>query len=302
MSAQTALDTDPTMSDPPTPVPPQGRRPRRWKPRAALKHLFMIPATVVWLIPIVWMFVLAVSDNKLLQLNSQTLVPQGFTLGNIVGQLTNSQIPRWFFNSLIVTGVTTIGTVVLSSMAGYAFGRLRFRFRRTLLVLTLAGLMVPREAMFIPLYLMFSSAGQLNTYPAMFLPRIALPLGVFIMTQFFLAVPKEMEEAARIDGAGHVRTFLQVMVPLAKPAMASLAIFTFVQSWNDYLWPLVVATKPDYYTLTVGLAQQQASFEAARSLGDVMARGVIGSLPLIIVFLLFQRHLMRGISLGSGEK
>lgn len=297
MSTHVALDDAPTV----THLTHGGQRPR-WAPRSGVRHLFMITAALVWLIPVVWMFVLAVSDNKALQLNSQTLLPQGFTLGNIVSQLTNSQIPRWFLNSIIVTGATTIGTVILSSMAGYAFGRLRFRFRRTLFVLTLAGLMVPREAMFIPLYLMFSTTGQLNTYPAMFLPRLALPLGVFIMTQFFLAVPKEMEEAARVDGAGHARTFLQVMVPLARPAMASLAIFTFVQSWNDYLWPLVVATKPAYYTLTVGLAQQQASFEAARSLGDLMARGVIGSLPLIVVFLIFQRQLIRGVSLGSGEK
>lgn len=297
MATQTAVDTAPAV-----PTPTQASPGRRVGQRSRAMHLFLITASILWLLPIVWMFVLAVSDNQLLQLNSQTLVPQGFTFSNIIGQLTNSQIPRWFVNSLIVTGTTTIATVVLSAMAGYAFGRLRFRFRRTLFLLTLAGLMVPREAMFIPLYLMFSTADQLNTYQAMFLPRIALPLGVFIMTQFFLAVPRDMEEAARVDGAGHWRTFVQIMVPLARPAMASLAIFTFVQSWNDYLWPLVVGTKPDFYTLTVGLAQQQATFEAARSLGDLMARGVIGSLPLIIVFLIFQRQLIRGISLGSGEK
>ncbi|KRE63177.1 permease [Nostocoides sp. Soil756] len=265
-------------------------------------HLFLGVAAIVWLVPVIWMFVLATSDNDLLQLDSQTLLPQGFTLQNLIGELSNSELPRWFLNSLIVTGVTTIGTVVCSAMAGYAFGRLDFRFKEPLFIVTLAGLMVPREAMFIPLYLMFSSAGQLNTYPAMFLPRIALPLGVFIMTQFFRAVPRELEEAARIDGAGHRRIFTRIMLPLARPAIAALAIFAFVQSWNDYLWPLVVATQPDYYTLTVGLAQQQASFEAARSLGDLMSRGVIGSLPLIVVFLLFQRQLVRGISLASGEK
>jgi len=297
MTTQVALENTPT-----GPAPERTLTRRRWTAKSGVRHLFLITASVVWLLPIVWMFVLAISDNQLLQLNSQTLLPQGFTLSNIIGQLTNSQIPRWFLNSIVVTGVTTLATVVLSSMAGYAFGRLNFRFRRTLFALTLAGLMVPREAMFIPLYLMFATTGQLNTYPALFLPRIALPLGVFIMTQFFMAVPKEMEEAARVDGAGHARTFVQVMIPLARPAMASLAIFTFVQSWNDYLWPLVVATKPEFYTLTVGLAQQQSSFEAARSLGDLMARGVIGSLPLIIVFLIFQRQLIRGVSLGSGEK
>lgn len=265
-------------------------------------HLLMTLGALLWILPVLWMLVLALSDNDLLQRASQTLIPRGFTLENFVGELSGSKLPRWFLNSVIVTGVTTVGTVITSAMAGYAFGRMQFRFKNTLFVVTLAGLMVPREAMFIPLYLMFSATDQLNTYPALFLPRIALPLGVFIMTQFFRAIPHEMEEAARMDGAGHWQIFRSIMLPLARPAMAALAIFAFVQSWNDYLWPLVVGTNADYYTLTVGLAQQQASFEAARSLGDLMARGVLGSLPLVIVFLLFQRHLIRGITLGSGEK
>lgn len=265
-------------------------------------QILMVLAVVTWLLPIVWMVTLALSDNQALRLNSQTLLPQGLTLDNVVGELSDSRMLRWFGNSILVTGVTTVGTVLLSAMAGYAFGRLEFPFKRSLFILTLAGLMVPREAMFIPLYLMFSATDQLNSYPALFLPRIALPLGVFIMTQFFRAVPHEFEEAAIVDGAGHLRIFVSIMLPLARPAMAALAIFAFVQSWNDYLWPLVVATNPDFYTLTVGLAQQQGSFEAARSLGSLMSRGVLGSLPLVVVFLIFQRHLIRGIALGSGEK
>ncbi len=295
MTATTAPEAVRDQVRVPSPRPRARRRP-------TLFHVFMIVAAVVWLLPILWMVVLAVSDNHQLQLKTQTLIPQGFTFDNILTELRGSRIPRWFLNSVVVTGITTLGTVVTSAMAGYAFGRLRFRFQTPLFVLTLAGLMVPREAMFIPLYLMFSETGQLNTYQGLFLPRIALPLGVFIMTQFFRAVPHEMEEAARIDGAGHARIFLSIMLPLARPAMAALAIFAFVQSWNDYLWPLVVATNPQFFTLTVGLAQQQGSFDAANSLGSLMARGLIGSLPLVIVFLLFQRQLIRGIALGSGEK
>lgn len=289
----------------PAPAPAAGAPgPARRRPRwgRILFHVAITAVVVLWLLPIVWMTVLALSDNAALQRNSQTLVPLGLTFGNVVGELQTSLVPRWFLNSVVVTGITTAGTVLTSALAGYAFGRLNFRYKRPLFVLTLAGLMVPREAMFIPLYLMFATTDQLNSYQALSMPRIALPLGVFIMTQFFRAIPAEMEEAARLDGAGHWRTFFQIMLPLAKPAMAALAIFAFVQSWNDYLWPLVVGTNPQFYTLTVGLAQQQASFEAARSLGDLMARGVLGSLPLVVVFLLFQRHLVRGIALGSGEK
>lgn len=298
MATNTELGTaEPTV----TPLRGTAIAPRR-SGRKTLYHVAMGLAALVWLVPLLWMAVLALSDNEALQRNSQTLLPLGLTFDNLIGELQTSLIPRWFFNSVVVTGVTTFGTVATAAMAGYAFGRLQFPHKNLLFILTLTGLMVPREAMFIPLYLMFASTDQLNSYPALFLPRIALPLGVFIMTQFFRAIPPELEEAARLDGAGHWRIFFSIMLPLARPAMAALAIFAFVQSWNDYLWPLVVATDSDFYTLTVGLAQQQASFEAARSLGDLMARGVLGSIPLLVVFLLFQRHLVRGITLGSGEK
>jgi multiple sugar transport system permease protein len=162
--------------------------------------------------------------------------------------------------------------------------------------------MVPKEAMFVPLFLMVSDADQLNTYQALVLPRVAAPLGVFIMTQFFRNISGDVEEAARIDGAGSWRIFAQIMLPLARPAMTSLAIFTFVLTWNDYLWPLVASTKNEWFTVTTGLASLQSNFAYATHLGDLMARGVIGSLPLIVAFVLFQRQLVRGIALGTGEK
>lgn len=262
----------------------------------------MIVAGVTWLIPILWMIVLSVSSNKALQLGAQTVIPKDFTLSNILREIEDAQVLRWILNSVVVTGITTVGTVAVSAMAGYAFGRLNFRFKDPLFLLTLGLLMIPREAIFIPLYLGFNQAGLLNTYPGLFLPRIALPLGVFLMTQFFRAVPVEMEEAATLDGAGHFRIFSGIMLPLARPAMAALAIFAFVQSWNDYLWPLVVATDPNFFTLTVGLASQQVALAQATNLGDLMARGLIGSLPLLIVFLVFQRQLIRGIALANGDK
>jgi len=177
-----------------------------------------------------------------------------------------------------------------------------FPGRKALFILTLAGLMVPKEAMFVPLFLMISGADLQNSYPALILPRIAAPLGVFIMNQFFSKVPVEIEEAARMDGAGPWRVFYTIMLPLARPAMASLAIFTFVLTWNDFLWPLVASTKTAWFTVTTGLASLQSNFAATTNLGDIMARGLVGSLPLIIVFLIFQRQLIRGITLGSGEK
>jgi multiple sugar transport system permease protein len=282
---------------PASPGPSLGRR-----LRPSAYHLFMGVAAFLWLAPILWMIAMALTPNEVLRRDSVGLLPQGFTLGNFADAFTSGNMPRWFLNSMIVTSVTTVLTVLCCSMAGYAFAKLRFTGRNLVFALVIAGLMVPKEAMFIPLFLMFADAGQQNTYQALILPRIAFPLGVFIMTQFFTRVPTEYEEAARMDGAGPWRVFFSIMLPLARPAMASLAIFTFVLTWNDYLWPLVIATQREMFTVTTGLASLQSNFAGATEVGSLMARGLVGSLPLVVLFLLFQKQLIRGITLGSGDK
>ncbi|WP_375386155.1 carbohydrate ABC transporter permease [uncultured Microbacterium sp.] len=287
------------------PVPTvAGNRPRsaQKKGRSARFHILLVVAAITWLLPMIWMVSMALTPNDVLQRSSTSLLPRSVTLQNFLTVLQGSDMPRWFLNSVIVSILTTVVTVVFCAMAGYAFARIAFPGRRVVFVIVLAGLMVPKEAMFIPLFLMISSVDLQNSYPALILPRLAAPLGVFLMTQFFSKVPPEMEEAARIDGAGRWRTFFSVMLPLARPAMASLAIFTFVLTWNDYLWPLVASTRTEWFTITTGLASLQSNFASATNLGDLMARGLVGSLPLIIVFVIFQKQLIRGITLGSGEK
>jgi len=262
----------------------------------------MTLAAFTWLVPMVWMLSMALTPNSVLQQSSTSLLPSKVTLSNFAGVFSQGDLGRWFLNSFVVTTLTTIITVLFCAMAGYAFAKIHFPGRRALFVVTLAGLMVPKEAMFVPLFLMISNANLQNTYPALILPRLAAPLGVFIMTQFFSKVPVEVDEAAELDGAGPWRVFWSIMLPLARPAMASLAIFTFVLTWNDFLWPLVASTKTEWFTVTTGLASLQSNFAATTNLGDIMARGLVGSLPLIVVFLIFQRQLIRGITLGSGEK
>jgi multiple sugar transport system permease protein len=282
------------------PTATRGARPRRFRP--GVYHAFMALAAFIWIIPVLWMLSMALTPNDALQRQSVGLVPNGLTWSNFVDVFSVGHMLRWFLNSFIVTMTATVFTVAACAMAGYAFAKIRFTGRRLLFVVVIAGLMVPKEALFVPLFLMFADAGQQNTYQALFLPRIAFPLGVFIMTQFFSRVPVEYEEAARVDGAGRWRVFWSVMLPLARPAMASLAIFTFVLTWNDYLWPLVASTKREMFTVTTGLASLQSNFAAATEVGSLMARGLVGSLPLVILFLLFQRQLIRGITLGSGDK
>jgi multiple sugar transport system permease protein len=274
----------------------------RPRDRQRAYHAFMVVAALAWLAPMLWMLSMAVSSNTRLLQSSSSLLPQAPTFDNLSRVVRTGDLPRWFVNSLVVATSTTAITVILCSLCGYAFARLKFPGRALLFAIVIAGLMVPKEAMFVPLFLMVSDADQLNSYQALVLPRVAAPLGVFIMTQFFRNISVDVEEAARIDGAGSWRILAQIMLPLARPAMTSLAIFTFVLTWNDYLWPLVASTKNEWFTVTTGLASLQSNFAYATHLGDLMARGVIGSLPLIIAFVLFQRQLIRGIALGTGEK
>lgn len=265
-------------------------------------HLWMILLVAIWLLPLLWTFSLSLTPNSMLRVDSQHLLPQGLTFDNYVDVFRTGLTARWFLNSAIVTGITTVITLFVCATAGYAFAKLTFPARMLVYALTLAGMMVPKEAMFVPLFMMFSDANLHNTYSALILPRIAFPLGVFLMTQFFSKVPGEIEEAARVDGASRWRTFFAIMIPLARPALLALATFTFVQTWNDYLWPLVSATRPEMFTITTGLASLQGNFAQATELGSLMARGVVGSLPLLIIFIVFQKYLIRGISMSSGDK
>lgn len=274
-----------------------GRRARRW-----VFMGFLTAAAVVWILPMLWMFSLSLTPNDVLALDTQNVLPVQPTLDNFQSVLEVGLTPRWFLNSVIVTTATTFFTLLLSAMAGYAFARIPFRGKKIAFPLVLAGLMVPKESMFVPLFLMFAEVDLHNTYSALALPRIAAPLGVFIMTQFFAAVPEEIEEAARVDGASRWTIFLRIMVPMSGPALTALGIFTYVLTWNDFLWPLVSATEREMFTITTGLASLQGNFAQATELGSLMARGVVASLPLLILFLIFQGQLIRGISLGSGTK
>lgn len=272
------------------------------KPKAVFHHTAMILLVTIWLIPLLWTVSLSLTPNTTLKTSSQSLFPQGVTLTNYVDVFKTGMTGQWFLNSAIVTVIATVITVFVCATAGYAFAKLPFQGRLVIYVLTLAGMMVPKEAMFVPLFTMFSDLGLNNSYVALILPRVAFPLGVFIMTQFFAQVPDEIQEAARVDGASSWRIFYSVMLPLARPSIIALATFTFVQTWNDYLWPLVSSTKPEMFTITTGLASLQGTFAQATELGSLMARGIVGSLPLLVLFIFFQKYLIRGIAMSSGDK
>ena len=270
--------------------------------RTYLRPVILAVSAFFWIAPMIWLFSPALTPNEILKTRTTSLLPIQATLENFISIFNVGLTPRWFYNSVVVTLITTILTIILCSMAGYAFARLNFKGENNVFPFVLAGLMVPKEAMFIPLFLIFANFDAHNTYAALYLPRIASPLGVFIMTQFFRAIPREIEEAAELDGASRATIFWRIMLPMVVPAMTALSIFTFVLTWNDYLWPLVSATQKEMFTITTGLASLQGNFAQATELGSLMAPSVLASLPLLILFIVFQNNLIRGISVGSGGK
>lgn len=256
---------------------------------------------ILWLLPIIWVVAMSLKPNAELMRSTAGFIPVPFTLDNYVNLLQRETVPRWLMHSVIVSVSMTLMVLVVSSLAGYAFARLEFPFKRTLFLVMVAGLMVPEQAVFIPLHTMFSDWGLHNTHFALAMPRVAVPIGVFLMMQFFKSVPKELEEAAAIDYASRLTIFLKIMLPLSIPALTTLGLFTFIHAWNDFLWPLVSATKAEMYTVTLGLASIQSNFAFTEGLGAVMASAVFASLPIVLLFLIFQRFIVAGVAMSAGK-
>ena len=191
--------------------------------------------------------------------------------------------------------------MILSSLAGYGFARLNFPGRDVLFVIVLFGLAVPEQAVLIARHQIFSVLKFHNSYQGLILPGLSAPFGVFLMTQYFKAIPKELDEAAMLDNAGRFRIFWKVLLPLTLPAQATLGIFTFLGAWNDYFWPLISATKKDMFTLTVGMASTQTNFAQSEGIGFLMAQAVFAGAPILIVYLFFQKYIVTAVS-GAAVK
>jgi ABC-type glycerol-3-phosphate transport system permease component len=202
---------------------------------------------------------------------------------------------RYFINSIIVAFGVTILHVLLASMAGYGLAKYRFGGRRYLLLAILATLMLPLEIIMIPLFLTVQDLGWLDTYQGLIIPVIADAFGVFLMRQYFLSLPNALLEAARIDGAGHIRTFFTIAVPLSWPAIATLSIFIFRETWDDFLWPLLVVSSSEMRTVPLGVR----AFESAEmsNFPQIMAISTIATIPLVVMFFFFQRQFVRGIAM-----
>jgi multiple sugar transport system permease protein len=250
----------------------------------------------IMLAPLVWTLLLSLKENSELVGNSGAALTAPYTLENYQAIVGNYLTMRWLLNSFIVSIGTTLGVLILSSLAGYGFSRLEFPFRRTLFILVLLGLAIPQQAVILPQHRLFAELGLHNSYPGLILPGLAGPFGVFFMTQYFRAIPRELDEAAMLDGASRFTIFFKVLLPLTLPAQATLGVFTFLGSWNDYWWPLISATKSDMFTLTVGLASSQMNYAQTSGLGYLMAQAVFASIPIFIVYIIFQKQIVRAMA------
>ncbi|MDP9727929.1 carbohydrate ABC transporter permease [Alicyclobacillus tolerans] len=224
------------------------------------------------------------------------LFPSHVDFKNYLEVWTSVPFGRYLLNTLFVSVVIVLGQLIFGSLAAYAFARMRFMGRNVLFMIYLSTLMVPNIVTLIPLFILMKDLGWINSYAALIAPTVlSTPVGIFLLRQFFLGIPGDIEEAARIDGAGVVRIFLQIILPLSRPILATLAIITFVTSWNNFLWPLIVTNTDQYKVVSLGIASFQLQYGAEWN--ELMAAATIALLPLIILFILFQKQIIRSIQL-----
>jgi ABC-type sugar transport system, permease component len=250
---------------------------------------------LIWVFPLIWLFITSLKLENEVVTKTFTFFPQHPTWANYLKAFTSTNILRWMLNSLIISAVTMVLTVIVDCPIAYAFAKIKFPGRNILFWFVMASMMVPFQVLIVPLYLQFNAFGLVNTLTAALLPRVALPIGIFILKQFYEEIPSALEEAAFIDGASRFRIFNTVIIPLGKAAMTTVVILSFINAWNDFLWPLIVINDTVKYPITVGIANFQGTHGTQYSL--IMAGAVVASLPQLVFFLVFRRKIIDGIAM-----
>ena len=267
--------------------------------RSVLGYLTLIFIAISMLYPFFAMLNLSFAEDNTIFTETGKLIHTHLTLNNYKNVFTELPLSRYFLNSLIVAVVSTIGQVLFASMAGYAFARLKFPFRNGLFLIFLITMLIPPQVNIIPLFFLMREMHLIDTYQALILPSLFGGLGVFLMRQYFLGFPRDLEESARIDGCNIFMTFFKIALPLALPTVATLAIFTFVTTWNSFMWPLIVTNSESMRTLPVGLAIYKGSFREITMWGELLACSVICTIPVIGVFLLGKKYFINDILQGG---
>ena len=296
MTSEALTTTD--LDQPETAVTASGRpRQRRSRVWAVVSQVLLSLVALLFLVPIIWMVISALKPSAEVFTVPPRPVGTEVRFGNFPEAWNYLPFGRFILNTLFVAVVGTLITLVASAMSAYAFARLNFRFRGGLFVLYLSTLIVPQEVIVIPMFLIMQRLDWVNSYQALILPWAFTAFGTFLLRQFFLTIPLELEEAAKIDGAGHFRILRSIIVPISAPALAVLAVFTFISYWSSFLWPLIIINDTDRMTVPLGLqlflGQQAQRWEL------LMAGATISMVPTVLLVMALQKYLVSGIALSG---
>ncbi len=273
---------------------PDEEEPRRRRLPFSGWHLVLLPLAFLMVVPLLWMLVTSVETLNETRHFPPILVPSSIRWQNYTQVLQQAPFARWFVNTMLVTVAVVIGNLLFCSLAGYAFARIRFFGRDVVFVLVLATLMIPFQVTMIPTFVIVRKLGLIDTLGALIVPNLSGAFGIFLLRQFFRTLPVELEEAARIDGASRLGVLFKIVLPLSAPALATVAVVTFLWTWNDFLWPLVTLFSPKNYTLQLGLTTFQGAHQTNTNL--LMAANVMSMVPVLLLFFLAQRYFIRGIA------
>jgi multiple sugar transport system permease protein len=265
--------------------------------RSALLHAVLLAAAAATLLPLAWMLLLSVTPAGEATALGAGRLPSALTLEHYETLFTRLSLARYLLNSALLAAAVTAISLVTSSLAGYAFARLRFRGRDRTFRILLAALVIPGQVGMLPLFLLLKQLGLVNTYAGVIVPGMASIFGIFLFRQYALSIPESILDAARIDGAGELRIYRSLVLPLCRPVLATLALFTFMGSWNDFLWPLIVLTDDRMYTLPVALANLLG--EHVQDVELMMAGSVLTVLPVVLLFLALQRQYIQSLVGGA---
>lgn len=260
-------------------------------------RIIEILVLIIWIFPLLWMGITSLHIEEALVSKDFHFLPKDATFFNYYKAITSSYILKWLLNSLFASFLTMILTLIVDAPIAYAFAKIKFKGKNILFWLVMAGMMVPFQVLIIPLYLQFNSYHLINSLLAVVLPRISLPIGVFILKQFFEGIPDSLEESAFIDGASRFRIFLSIIIPLGSSALATVTILSFINCWNDFLWPLIAINDTVKYTITVGIANFQGTHGTQYAL--IMSGAVIASIPQFIFYLFFRKKIVEGIAMSG---
>lgn len=276
---------------------PPGRFDARPLPVTVLLYGLLLLCTAMTLLPYAWMLSSSFKPSVEIFSGTAQLIPSHPILDNYINAVTRQPVARAIFNSIIVAGIETFAVVITSVFTAYPFARLKFPGRDILFMLILGTMMIPSQVTMIPTFILMKWFGWIDTYQGLIVPRIMAPLGIFLMRQFLQSLPKELEEAARIDGCSRLATLTHVLLPLTGPAVATLAIFTFTASWNEFFWPLLVVQSTEMWTIQLLIAQLKAA--EATDWGMVMAIVSLSVLPTVLIYVMLQRYFVKGIAMSG---